>query len=66
MIRVGDIVKFKRIQKINLSDLIAKRKYSKYMLVVEVFKNLRPGPACKVLCANGEISWVSLERIQHA
>ena len=60
----GDIVKFKRIHKIDLSDLIARKSYSKYMIVLEIVNHLRP--ACKVLCANGEVNWVAISRIELA
>lgn len=57
-----DIVQFKRIHKIDLSDLISRKNYSKYMIVLEVMNHVRP--ACRVLCANGEINWVAVERIE--
>ena len=67
-IEVGDIVRFKRIRKINLSDLIARRKYSKYMLVVDVIKCYESWPrskiACKVLCSSGEVNWVGANSIE--
>lgn len=67
-IKIGDIVKFKRIRKINLADMIARKKYSKYMLVVDVIKNyklgIEPKTACKVLCANGEVNWVGANSIE--
>ena len=67
-IKVGDIVTFKRVRKINLADLIARKKYSKYMLVISVIKNykkdLNPKTACKVLCANGEVNWVGANSIE--
>ena len=59
-----DIVQFKRIHKIDLSDLISRKNYSKYMIVLEVMNHVRP--ACRVLCANGEINWVAVERIELA
>ena len=63
-ISVGDIVSFKRVHKIDLNDLIARKKYSKYMIVIQVLKGVKPHAACKVMCANGEINWVSVERIE--
>lgn len=67
-IAVGDIVCFKKIRKINLSDLIARKNYSKYMLVVDIIiDNTNPKEekiACKVLCANGEINWVGSNSIE--
>ena len=68
-IKVGDIVKFKSIRKINLADLVARKDYSKYMLVVEIIRNYedtrKPMAACKVLCANGEVNWVGINCIEH-
>ena len=64
MIQKNDIVKFKRIHKINLNDLIARKKYSKYMIVLSVMPKYHPKPACKVLCANGEINWVAVTRLE--
>ena len=67
-IKIGDIVTFKKIRKIDISDLIARKDYSKYMLVVEIIHNYkdsrRPMAACKVLCANGEVNWVSINSIE--
>lgn len=66
-IKIGDIVEFKKIRKITLEDLVARKEYSKYMLVVEIIHNYhdsrRPLSACKVLCANGEVNWVSIDAI---
>ena len=64
MIRKGDIVQFKKIYKIGIDDLIARRNYSKYMIVVGVISQDKTCSACKVLCANGEINWVAMERIE--
>ena len=68
IIRIGDIVKFKKIRKITLEDLIARKDYSKYMLVVQVVINYKdekyPKAACKVLCANGEVNWVGINSIE--
>ena len=64
MIQINDIVKFKRIHKINLNDLIARKKYSKYMIVLAIMPKYHPRPACKVLCANGEINWVAVSRLE--
>ena len=67
-IKIGDIVTFKRIRKINLEDFISRKDYSKYMLVVDVMisykENKFPKVACKVLCANGEVNWVSINSIE--
>ena len=67
-IKVGDIVKFKSVRKITLEDLVARKDYSKYMLVVEIIisykDNNYPKAACKVLCANGEVNWVSINSIE--
>lgn len=67
-IKVGDIVKFKSVRKITLEDLVARKDYSKYMLVVEIIRNYensrKPMAACKVLCANGEVNWVSINSIE--
>ena len=62
-IKKGDIVSFKKIYPINLIDLTnANIFYSKYMIVIEVYNNIKP--ACKVLCANGDINWVSISRLE--
>mgnify|MGYP001342603244 CR=1 FL=1 len=59
----GDIVVFKRVYPINVLDIInAKRFYSKYMIVVSTVDHVKP--ACKVLCANGEINWVAENRLE--
>ena len=58
----GDLVSFKQVYSITIEDLARKRKYSKYMLVLDVFSNFKP--ACKVLCANGDINWVASENIE--
>lgn len=63
-IKKGDIVCFKKIYSIGIDDLIRKNTYSKYMIVIDVFDHVKP--ACKVMCANGEINWVSVSRLEHA
>jgi hypothetical protein len=63
-ISVGDIVSFKNIYKIGIDDLIRKRNFSKYMIVIDVIKNIKHKPACKVMCANGEINWVAMSQIE--
>ena len=64
-IKVGSIVQFKRVYKIDLADLVAKQNYSKFMVVVSMNHFPKVGKtACRVLCANGEINWVSMERIE--
>ena len=61
-IKTGDIVCFKRIYKIGVDDLVSRRSYSKYMIVLQVIDHVKP--ACKVMCANGEINWVAVGRIE--
>ena len=61
-IEKGDIVRFKRIYKIGIDDLIRKRSFSKYMIVISVIDHVKP--ACKVMCANGEINWVAASQIE--
>ena len=67
-VKIGDIVTFKRIRKINLEDIISRKDYSKYMLVVEIIESFKgtknSKAACKVLCANGEVNWVSINSIE--
>tara|TARA_B100001758_G_C17927329_1_gene361623 strand:+ start:29 stop:232 length:204 start_codon:yes stop_codon:yes gene_type:complete len=60
-IKKGDIVSFKRIYKIGIEDLIRKQTFSKYMIVIDIINHIKP--ACKVMCANGEINWVSVTRL---
>ena len=62
MISVGDIVCFKRIYKIGLDDLIRRQTYSKYMIILEIINHIKP--ACKVMCANGEVNWVAVSRLE--
>jgi hypothetical protein len=65
MIQVGDIVCFKKIYNISIIDLINRENnYSKYMMVLSTLSHLNEKSACKVLCANGEINWVSMERLE--
>ena len=66
MIKKGDIVKFKRIYKIGIDDLIARKNYSKYMVVIDVITQSKTSSACKVLCSNGDVNWVSIDRIELA
>ena len=61
-VKTGDIVCFKKVYSITIEDLVARKNYSKYMLVLETFSNVKP--ACKVLCANGEINWVAVSRLE--
>ena len=67
-IKIGDIVKFKRVRKISLEDFISRKDYSKYMLVVEIIESFTEAKhskgACKVLCASGEVNWVSINSIE--
>ena len=63
-IKKGDIVCFKRIYTIGIDDLIRQQTYSKYMIVIEVLNHVKP--ACKVMCANGEINWVAVARLRKA
>tara|TARA_R110001583_G_scaffold182837_2_gene340980 strand:+ start:176 stop:376 length:201 start_codon:yes stop_codon:yes gene_type:complete len=62
MIQINDIVQFRKIYKINIEDLIARKNYSKYMIVLEIMNHVKP--ACKVMCANGEINWVAVSRLE--
>ena len=63
-ISVGDIVCFKKIYTIGIDELIRAKNYSKYMIVVAIIDHVKEKPACKVMCANGEINWVSMSRLQ--
>jgi hypothetical protein len=60
-IKIGDIVSFKRTYTIGIDDLIRKQTFSKYMIVVDLINHVKP--ACKVMCANGEINWVAVSRL---
>ena len=60
-IKKGDIVCFKRIYSIGIDDLISRQSYSKYMIVIAIINHIKP--ACKVMCANGEVNWVSVSRL---
>ena len=62
-IKKGDIVSFKDVYKIDINDLIARKNYSKYMIVVDIVFSVKNKPACKVMCANGEVNWVSSGKI---
>ncbi len=66
MFRKGDIVCFKRIYKIGIDELIRRQTFSKYMIVLEIINNVKNKPACKVMCANGEVNWVASSRLEHA
>ena len=59
----GDIVTFKKVYKIDINDLISRKFYTKYMIVINVM-NVDRKIACKVMCGNGEINWVALNRIE--
>jgi len=61
-IKKGDIVRFKKMYSIGIEDLIIKRNYTKYMIVIDVINHVKL--ACKVMCANGEVNWVSASRIE--
>ena len=63
-IKTGDIVCFKRVYKIGINDLIRKKSFSKYMIVLEIINHVKHKPACKVMCANGEINWVARSQIE--
>tara|TARA_A100001515_G_C4453777_1_gene171157 strand:- start:345 stop:548 length:204 start_codon:yes stop_codon:yes gene_type:complete len=63
-IKVGDMVCFKRIYSIGIDDLIRKQTFSKYMIVLEIINHVKP--ACKIMCANGEVNWVAMSRIEKA
>ena len=63
--QVGDIVCFKKIYNISIIDLINRENnYSKYMIILLILNHVNEKSACKVLCANGEINWVSMERLE--
>ena len=61
-IKSGDIVCFKKVYKIGIDDLIRKKSFSKYMIVLEIINHIKP--ACKVMCANGDINWVAYSQIE--
>ncbi len=61
-IKKGDIFCFKKVYSIGIDDLIRKQTYSKYMIVIDTINHVKP--ACKVMCANGEVNWVSFSRIE--
>ena len=61
-IKKGDIVCFKRIYSIGIDDLIRRQSYSKYMIVIDIINHVKP--ACKVMCANGEVNWVAAGRLE--
>jgi hypothetical protein len=64
-IEKGDLVRFKKVYSITIEDLARKCRYSKYMLVIEIFSNFKPSKsACKVLCSNGDVNWVASENIE--
>lgn len=63
-IKVGDIVCFKTVYKIGIDDLIRAQSFTKYMLVINIIENIKDKPACKVMCANGEINWVAASQIK--
>ena len=65
-IQIGDIVCFKRIYKIGIDDLVRARSFTKYMIVLSIIKSIKGKPACKVMCANGEINWVAESQIEKA
>lgn len=58
---VGDLVCFKHVYKIGIDDLIRRQSYSKYMIVIDLIDHVKP--ACKVMCANGEVNWVAVSRL---
>ena len=64
-VKKGDLVCFKRVYSVTIEDLARKCYYSKYMLVLEIYSGIKPTkPACKVLCANGDINWVAVDNIK--
>jgi len=63
-IKIGDIVAFKKVYRINIGDLISRQNYSKYMIVVGIYNHIKEKTALKVLCANGDINWVSSDRLE--
>ena len=60
----GDIVSFKKVYTISIEDLISRKFYTKYMIVISVMSVDSKNTACKVMCGNGEINWVALNRIE--
>ena len=62
-IKKGDIVRFKSVYTIGLDDLIRRQTFSKYMIVVDIIYSFKEKPACKVMCASGEINWVAMARL---
>jgi len=62
-IKIGDIVCFKSLYMIGLDDLVRRQTFSKYMIVVDIIYAVKEKPACKVMCANGEINWVVMTRL---
>ncbi len=63
-IKIGDIVSFKKVYKIGIDDLIRVKTFSKYMIVIDIIKSIKNKPACKVMCANGEVNWVAISQIE--
>ena len=63
-IKIGDIVSFKKVYKIGIDDLIRAKTFSKYMIVIGIIKSIKNKPACKVMCANGEVNWVAISQIE--
>ena len=65
IMKVGDIVCFKKIYNISIIDLVNREQnYSKFMMVLQIIEHVKGKSACKVLCANGEINWVSGDRLE--
>lgn len=65
-IKIGDIVCFRTVYKIGIDDLIRAQSFTKYMIVLNVIESVKGKPACKVMCANGEINWVAMSQIKNA
>lgn len=61
-IKKGDIVCFKRIYTIGIDELIRRKSFTKYMIVIDIINHVKP--ACKVMCGNGEINWVAMARLE--
>ena len=67
MIGVGDVVSIVDLKSCHIDDIISLSKYTKYMLVINMYKVSmiynKESTACKVMLANGNIEWISLKRI---
>ena len=50
------------MKSLGIDDLIRRQTFSKYMIVLDVINHVKP--ACKVMCASGEINWVAVSRLE--